>query len=89
MTRQLGRALSVLAKHFAQQEMIGMDLAAFHAPGECYPLAFRNRDREEREAMRHARSLSGLTRRKFKRVAQQNRRYVERAAHDILNRWLP
>jgi hypothetical protein len=86
---QMGRALSILATHHARQEMIGIDLHAFGAPGECYPLAYKSREREEREAMRHARSFSGLNRCQFRMFVRKNMRNIERAMCQIVNRWHP
>lgn len=87
--RQVGKALSILAMHHARQEMIGIDLHAFGAPGECYPLAFKNSHREERQARRHAKSVSGLNRRQFRLVEKRSWRWIERAMCQIVNRWHP
>lgn len=87
--RQLGKALSIIAMHRAKQEIIAADLAAFYAPGECGRLVFRNRDREERQARRHAKSVSGLNRRQFRLAEKQNWRWISRAVTEIFNRMTP
>jgi hypothetical protein len=87
--RQVGKALSILAMHEAKQLAISADLAAFHAPGECAKLAFKNSHREERQARRHAKSVSGLNRRQFRLVEKRSWRWIERATTVIFNRIMP
>lgn len=87
--RQLGKALSIVATQRAELEMMFMDLHAFHAPSECGALILRGEDRRKREAMRHARSVSGLSRRQFRLEVGKNHRHIERVMCDIINRKMP
>ena len=87
--RQLGKALSIVATQRAELEMMFMDLHAFHAPSECGALILRGEDRRKREAMRRARSFSGLNRRQFRLEVGKNHRHIERVMCDIINRKMP
>ena len=84
-----GRALTILADFYATQEIMAMDLAAFHAPSECGALVFKNRDRDYRRAYRHARAVAGMSRRKFREMVRKNHRAIDRAMCSIVNRKSP
>lgn len=41
----LGHVLTRLAHHEASEELMHMDVSAFHAPGECHALVSKGEDR--------------------------------------------
>ena len=84
--RQLGRALTIVAAEYARRMFIDSDLAAFHAPSECYKDAHKGDLRRERIARRKAKSISGLNRRQFRLILKANDRTICRAAERIAER---
>jgi hypothetical protein len=77
--RQLGKAFSIIARARAREEMMHMDVDAFHAPSECHGLVSRGEDRRLRQARRHAKSVSGLNRRQFRQALKKlNQRHFEK-----------
>lgn len=67
MTRQLGKALGIIAMHGVREEIMHADVDAFYAPSECHALIARGEEKRLREAKRHARAVSGLSRSAFNR----------------------
>lgn len=72
MKRQLGRALGLLLREHEVDAAISDDLDAFHAPGECYPIAFRGAARRHRLARRRACHAAGV--RNMRLLRRQMRR---------------
>lgn len=69
----LGKAISILKAYQDQSSFLYDDLAAFHAPSECYPIVERGIARKFRTARRHACRVAGVKnlkqlRRRIKRV---------------------
>jgi len=59
MIKNLGKAVSILARQEAASHFAFEDLAAFHAPSECYPIVERGERRRARLARRHAEAVAG------------------------------
>ena len=64
---QMGKAISIIAKARAAEYIMHADVDAYYAPSECHELVSRGEERRERQARRHAKSISGLSRRGFNR----------------------
>lgn len=65
--RQMGKAIGILALAQAREDFMHEDVDAFGAPGECHGLVSRGEARRERQARRHAKAASGLSRAAFNR----------------------
>ena len=90
MTKQLGKALSIIAHHHAREYFMHADVEAFHAPSECHALVSRNEARRARKARRHAKAVSGMTRAQFRRALRNvPQRALERATGAIIARQYP
>jgi len=63
--RQLGKAFGLIARQEAYEQMMHADISAWHAPSECHAVVARGEKRRLREARRHAKAVSGLSRRAF------------------------
>lgn len=79
----LGRAFSIIAKANVLEGIMHEDVAAWHAPSECHGLVSRGEARRIRIAHRHARAVSGLSRRQFN---QAFRRLDQRTWEALLGR---
>jgi hypothetical protein len=77
---QLGKALTILLKEVKWEADIAEDLAAFHAPSECYKVAFRGQSGRNRQALRHACHVAGV----------RNKRLLRKAFRKVLgnDRWV-
>lgn len=63
MTRKpqnLGRAISIIAAFEREADALFEDLAAFHAPSECYRDVARGEGRRFRQVRRHACHVAGV-----------------------------
>lgn len=90
MSRQLGRAFSIIAEQIAKEHVMHEDVSAFGAPSECHRLVARGEDRRAREARRHAKAVSGLSRGAFRHELRRlPRRSLERAIEVHLNHLMP
>lgn len=57
--RSLGRALAAASRADAHEQLMHMDVAAFHAPSECHALVSRGEGYRLRLARRHAEAIAG------------------------------
>lgn len=64
----LGKALTLIAKFEVMEDIAHEDVNAFGAPSECHDLVSRGYIKRRRQAVRHARSLSGMSRSAFRRA---------------------
>ena len=83
--RQIGKAFGIIARAEAREIMMHQDVSAFYAPSECHALVSRGEERRKREARRHAKSISGLSRRAFNRELKAFR---GRVLENVINRIL-
>jgi len=58
MIRNLGKALSILAKHEAEEIMAHADVDLWGAPSECHDLVAKGEEQRARQARRHAESVA-------------------------------
>lgn len=58
--RNLGKALTILARCQAAEDALHADVDAFGAPGECHALVSKGQARRWRRARKHAKAVSGL-----------------------------
>lgn len=65
---QMGRALTIIARAEASEIVMHEDVSAYHAPSECHRDVSRGEEARRRTARRHAKSVSGLSRRQFNSV---------------------
>jgi hypothetical protein len=65
--RQLGKALGILARAAVREDYVHADVEAFGGPGECHGAVSRGEGRRLRQAKRHAKAASGLSRAAFNR----------------------
>ena len=63
--RQLGKAFGFMARQEAYEQMMHADMSARHAPSECHADVRRGEHYRRRAARRHAKAVSGLSRRAF------------------------
>lgn len=68
---QLGRALGILVREVMRSSEIDADLAAFHAPSECYADVHRGDARRRRHAMRRACHAAGVRNQRLLRRAMR------------------
>lgn len=88
--RQMGRAVSIMARAFATEMVMHDDVRAFHAPSECHALVARNEEKRTRQARRHAKAISGLSRREFNKAWKRvTPRIFDTAVGHIYNRMSP
>lgn len=71
--QQLGKALTFLVKEYQYDTEIANDLAAFHAPIECYATAYSGRYRRYRMARRRALHAAGVRNMRLLRAAIRKR----------------
>ena len=82
---QLGKAFTIIARQQVLESILHADVDAFGAPSECHGLVRKGELRREREAWRHAKAVSGLNRRNFRKAMKSlDRRTFERL-FDVLN----
>ena len=87
---QMGRAVSIIAAHFAAEHIAHADVDAFGAPSECHALVARGEAQRERQARRLAKAASGLSRAEFnRRLRKLDRRWIDAAVDRILVRDCP
>ncbi|QIG66743.1 hypothetical protein EVB27_073 [Rhizobium phage RHph_TM16] len=89
--RQVGKALGILATFEAKEIVMHADIAAFGAPGECHGLVSKGEAKRAREARRHAKAVSGLSRRGFNQELRKwkNTCFIQRAVSRIADRLNP
>jgi len=88
--RQMGKALGILARAEARESYMHDDVDAFDAPGECHGAVSRGEAHRARQARRHAKAVSGLSRAAFNReLGRVPRRVMERALHRVYVRHYP
>lgn len=91
----LGRALSVIARHEACEAVMHEDVSAFGAPGECHALVSRGEDRRLRQARKVAAGIAGVRFALIEREAVRRlgpagyRRALERATAIAYARFCP
>lgn len=71
MGQQLGKAISIMMRFEARENMMHEDLNGFYAPSECHDQVAKGSIRRARQAIRHARSVSGVTKGKLKKALAQ------------------
>lgn len=85
--KQVGRAISILADFDAGETLAHLDVDLYNAPSECHGLVSRGELTRRRRAYRHAKSVSGLTSRQFRKVLKNlSCRHYRRAVETILMR---
>lgn len=78
--RQLGRAVSIIAKFERECHELHADVDAFHAPSECHDVVSKGNARRLRVVKRHACHVAGVKnlqqlRREVKKVVPHWDRY--------------
>lgn len=89
--RQVGKALGILARFEAREIVKHADVGMFYAPSECHSLVAKNEDKRAREARRHAKAVSGLSRREFNKELRKYRNapFIQYAVDRIVERMSP
>lgn len=76
MIRNLGTALTILARAEAAEHFMHADVDAFGAPSECHGLVSRNEARRLRQARKHAEAEAKAPYRVIRAQAQKRGRIV-------------
>ncbi len=87
--RNLGKALGIVAREEAHNAIMHMDVDVMYAPSECHNLVARGRIKRQREARRHAKAVSGLNRRLFRKALDKNIHWAMVCAERIIARDCP
>lgn len=84
----MGKALSIIARQAAREQMYHDDIDLFYGGGECHAIVVRGECRRARQARRQAKSVSGLSRRVFNlKLRERTTKQAITAAFDrILDR---
>ncbi len=69
MIQNLGKVMTILLMQEVREASYAADLAAFHAPSECYRDVERGAVRERRRTRRHAEAVAGAPLRIIRREA--------------------
>lgn len=68
MAQQLGKAFGIMMRAQAAEIFMHADISAFGAPSECHDVVSKGEANRARMARRHAKAVSGLSRRAFNRA---------------------
>ena len=95
VVRRLGKALGIIARREANEIIMHEDVDAWYAPSECHQLVGRGENQRRRQARRHAKAESGLSRCAFNRTLRRlpariletaiARIYVQRSAICVMH----
>lgn len=69
--RQLGKAFGIMLRAQVREYVMHADISAYGAPSECHASVSKGESQRMREAFRHAKAVSGLSRSSLKRELQR------------------